>query len=74
MHDFVNVIKKHPKVRKKINDMLDRYNRLSIKYQSKIRYESLIHNIILNELITIMGTTITDLDTELKMKISGIEY
>ena len=29
---------------------------------------------MLKELINIMGTTITDLDKELKMKISRIEY
>ena len=32
-NDFKNVIKKDPKVRIKINDMLDRYNRLPFNYQ-----------------------------------------
>ena len=71
---FVNVIRKDPKVRVKINDTLDRYMRLPYKYQSKICYDCLIQNIILKELINIMGGTITDLDIELKMKISRIKY
>ena len=33
--DFVNVVRTDPKVPNKINDMLDRYNRLPYKYQSK---------------------------------------
>ena len=70
---FINVSKKDLQVRVKINDMLDRYNRLPYSYQSKKRYDGLIQNVILKELIIIMGTTITDLDTELKMKISRIE-
>ena len=74
MEDFINVIRKDFKVRIKINDTLDRYNRLPYKYQSKICYDTLIQNVILKELINIMGLTITDLDIELKMKISRIEY
>ena len=74
MDDFKNVIKKDPKVRDKINDMLGRYMGLSYKYRSKIGYDSLIQNVILKELINIMGTTVTDLDIELKMKISRIKY
>ena len=50
--------------------MLDRYNRLPYNYQSNIGYETLFQNVILKELINITGTTITDLDIELKMKIS----
>ena len=73
MDDFINVIKKDPQVRKK-NNVLDGYNRLPLKYQSKIGYDSLIQNVILKELINKMGTTITDLDLELKTKTSGIEY
>ena len=38
MKNFINVIKNDPKVRIKINDMLDRYNRLPYNYQSKIGY------------------------------------
>ena len=74
MNDFINVIKKDPQVRNKIYDILDRYNRLLYIYQSKIGYDTLIQNVILKELVNIMGTTKTDLDIELKMKISRIEY
>ena len=74
MVDFINVIRKDPKVQVKINDMLDRYNRLPPKYQSKIGYDTLIQNVILKELINILGTVITDLDIELKTKISRIKY
>ena len=35
MDDFVNTIKKDPQIRVKINDLLDRYNGLQLKYQSK---------------------------------------
>ena len=54
--------------------MLDRYNRLPYNYLSKIGYDSLIQIVILKDLINIMGITITDLDIELKMEISRIEY
>ena len=74
MEAFINVIRKDPKVRIKINDTLDRYMKLPYKYQSKIGYDTLIQNIILKELINILGTTITDLDIELKLKISRIKY
>ena len=56
-----------------MNDMLDRYNRLPYNYQSKIGYDALIQNILLEELLNIMGTVITDLHIELKMKISRIK-
>ena len=74
MEAFINVIRKDPRVRIKINDKLDRYIKLPYNYQSKIGYDTLIQNVILKELINIMGTIITDLDKELKMKISRIEY
>ena len=64
MEAFVNVIRKDPEVRVKINDTLDAYMRLPFKYQSEIGYDCLIQNIILKEMINIMGTTITDLDIE----------
>ena len=54
--------------------MLYRYDRLPLKYQSKIGYDFLIQNVILNELIDITCTTITELDIELKTKISRIKY
>ena len=71
--DLINIIEKDLQVRDKINDMLHRCNRLPYNYQSKIRYDSLIQNVILKELINIMGTRITDIDIELKMEISRIE-
>ena len=74
MNDFLYIIRKDPKVLDKINNTLDRYMRLPYNYQSKIGCDCLIQNIILEELINIMATTITDLDIELKMKISRIRY
>ena len=74
MDDLINVIKKDPQVRVKMNDMLDRFNRLPLKNQSKRGYDSLIQNNILEELINIKGTTIPDLDIEVKMKNSRIKY
>ena len=50
--------------------MLDRYNRLLYNYQLKIRYDTLIQNVNFKELIKIMVTTITEIDIELKLKIS----
>ena len=52
--------------------MLDRYMSLPYNYRSTIGYDTLIQNVILKELINIVGTTITD--KELKMKISRIEF
>ena len=49
--------------------MLDRYMSLPYDFQSKMGYNSLIQNVILKEIINIMGTIITDLDVELKKKI-----
>ena len=74
MDGFINVIKKDPQKRIKINDMLERYNRLPYNYQSKIGYDTLIQNVILKELINIMGSTITDMDIELQMKNSRKGY
>ena len=54
--------------------MLDRYNRLSSYHKIEIAYDNLIQNIILKELINIMSIIISDLDMELKMKISRIKY
>ena len=48
--------------------------RLPYNYQSKKGYDTLIQNIIPKELINIMGTTIFDLDIELKMKIGRMKY
>ena len=72
MNDFINVIENDHQIRIKLNNMLDRYNRLPFNYKSKIRYDNLIQNINLKDLINIMGTIITDIDIEIKMKISKI--
>ena len=54
--------------------MLDRYNRLTYDYKIEIVYDNLIQNFILKELMNIMSIMISDLDVELKMKISRIKY
>ena len=74
MDSFINVIKKDPFVCIKINNMLDRYNRLTYDRKIEIAYDNLIQNIILKELINIMSIMIFDLDIELKMKISRTKY
>ena len=74
MNDFINVIKKDKFVCMKINNMLDRYNRLNYDHKIEIAYDNLIQNIILKELINIMSIMISDLDMELKMKYSRINY
>ena len=74
METFINVIKKDPFVCMKINNTLDRYNRLTYDHTIEIAYDNLIQNIILKEIINIMSIMISDLDMELKMKISRINY
>ena len=74
MEAFINVIKKDHIVCNKINNMLDRYNKLSYDYKIEIACDNLIQNIILKELINIMSVTIRDSDMELKLKISRIKY
>ena len=70
----MNAIKKYPKVRNKVNVMLDIFMSLPYDFQSQIGYNSLIQNVILKELINIMGTTITDLDIQVRKKISRNKY
>ena len=74
METFINVIKKDPFVCMKINKMLDRYNRLTYDHKIEIVYDNSIQKIILKELINIMSIMISDLDMELKMKFSRINY
>ena len=74
MEAFINVLKKDTFVCMKINNMLNRYNRLTYDRKNEIVNDNLIQNIILKELINIMSIMISDLDMELKMKISRIEY
>ena len=68
MENFINAIKKDPKICNNINIMLDRYMSLPYDFRSKIGYNSLIQNVIFKELINIMSLTLIDLDIELKMK------
>ena len=74
MDAFVNVIKKDALVCVKINNLLDRYNRISYGHRIDIVYDNLIQNIIFKELINMMSIMISDLDMDIKMKISRIEY
>ena len=74
MEAFLNVVKKDPFICMKINIMLDRYDRLTYGRKIEIVYDNLIQNIILKELINIMSIRLSDLDMELKMKISRIKY
>ena len=74
MEAFIKVIKKDPFVCIKINNMLDRYNRLTYDHKIEIVFDNLIQNIILKELMNIISIIISDLDIELKTKISRIKY
>ena len=74
MDAFINVIKKDPIVCIKINNMLDRYNRLAYNQKNEIVYDNLIQNNILKDLIKIMSILISDLDIEIKLKISRINF
>ena len=59
---------------KEIKDISDKKIKLPLNYRSKIGYDTLIHKVILEEMIILMATTIVNIDIELKMKISRIEY
>ena len=74
MEAFINVIKKDPFVCMKKNIMLDRYNRRTYDRKIEIVYDNLIQNIILKELINLLSIMISDLDMELKLKISRNKY
>ena len=74
MDDFINVIKRDPKLQITIRNILDKCNNLPLNCQSKIVYDSLIQNVILKKMINLMSTIIVDIDIELKMKISRIKY
>ena len=54
--------------------MLHRYNTLTYDRKIETVYDNLIQNIIPKEIINIMSIMISDLDIELKMKTSRIEY
>ena len=70
----MDVIKRDSKVQIKSKDMLDKYDRLPYKYQSKIGYDTLIQIVIPKEMISLMGTSIVEIDMELKVKISRIKF
>ena len=74
MDDSINVIKRDPKVQIKIKDMSEKFKRLPYKYQSKLGYDTLVQNVILKEMINLMGTTIVEVDIKIKAKISRINY
>ena len=71
---FINVIKKDPFVCMKINNILDRYDRLTYDQKIEIVYDNLIQNIFLEKIINIMSIMISDLDIEIKMKINRNKY
>ena len=74
MDDFINVIKRDPKVQRQIKDILDKYNRLTYNYQSKMIYDTLIQNVILKEIVNLMSVILVDIDIELKLKITRIKF
>ena len=74
MDDFVNAIERNSKVQIKIKDILDKYIKIPLNYQSKIGYDTLIQNVILKDIIKILGATLVDIDIEFKMKTSRIKY
>ena len=69
MDDFINVIKRDPKIQTKLKDMLDKYNRLLYNYQLEIGYDTLIQNVILEEIVNLTGASIVDTYFEIKWKI-----
>ena len=66
MDNFINVIKRDLIVQLKIKDLLDKYNRLPYKFQSKIGYDTLIQNAILKRKINLKASKKIDKDIELK--------
>ena len=74
MDNFLNVIKRDQEVEMKIKFFFDRCFQLPLNYQSKIGCDTLIQEVILKELMNLMGATRVDIDIELKMKISRIIY
>ena len=70
MEDFINVIQRDPQVQIKRKDILGKYIKLSYKYESKIRSDTLSQNVTFTEIINLMSIIIVDIDIELKLKIS----
>ena len=73
MEAFINVSKKDPQVQKEIKGMLEKYEKLSLNFQSKIGYDTLIQNAILKEIKILLAATLLDIYMELKMKISKMK-
>ena len=46
--------------------MLDNYNRIPYNYKSKIGYDFVMQNIILKEMIKLMGAIVTVIEIEIK--------
>ena len=57
-----------------MKNLLNENIKLSLNYQSKTGYDSLIQTVILKEIVKLMGATIVDVNIELKMKIRRINY
>ena len=74
MKKFINSIKREPRLQTKIKDIIVKCERLPYIYQSKIGYDTLIQNVILKEVINLMGTILVVVDIKLKMKSSGKKY
>ena len=70
MEDFINVIKNHSQVRTQLKNILDKHNKLSYSYQSKIGCDTLIQNVVLKTILNQMSIIVVDVDIELKIKIS----
>ena len=54
--------------------MLESYSRLTYDQKIEIVYDNSIQSIILKDLINKISIMISDLDIELKMKVSRIKY
>ena len=69
----MNEIERDPQAKRKMKDILDKYNSLPYLYQPKIVYDTLIQNVILEEIINLIGATMVKIDEELKKKTSRIK-
>ena len=74
METFITVVERDPQIQVEIKDILDKYNKFSLIYHSKVGYENLIQKVILEELKHLMSIKILDIDIEIKVKISRLKY
>ena len=75
MDDFRNVNKRDSKVQTKTKKICQiNIINYHLIIDRKKEYDTLIQNVILREVMNLMGITIVDIDIELKMKSSRIEY